>query len=58
MTYRQGVYNEDGEPLGIETIYEDPPDPDEWYEQRERREDEPLFSDPDEWDEWHWKNTD
>ena len=30
MTYQQGVYNDEGEPLGIETIYDDPPDPDDW----------------------------
>ena len=32
MSYIQGVYNEDGEPLGTEVIYDDPPDIDEYYD--------------------------
>jgi hypothetical protein len=49
MTYRQTVTNDEGEPLGVETIYDDPPDPDDWYE----LEDDSLYDDwccgPHEW---------
>lgn len=34
MTYRQTITNEDGEPLGIETVYEQ--DPNDWADDWDR----------------------
>lgn len=41
---KQGIYNEHGEPIGYEFIYDDRPDPDE-YEDLD-------YHDDDEWCEW------
>ena len=43
-----GVYNEDGEPLGFEYVYDDPMDVDDWYERGDWY---PHDMDDDEWEE-------